>query len=108
MPCNKMSSDISKTFTGGNLRNRHNFDISGGETNASIIDVFYSKCLRYGVILEARVKHFDHCVFVDADIQFELLHVTRVGCETISYQGCKFKSNELTLVKLTARFVKDQ
>jgi hypothetical protein len=40
MLCNKISLNVLKTFAGGNLRNRHNFDISGGETNASIIDVF--------------------------------------------------------------------
>jgi hypothetical protein len=46
------------------------------------------------------VKHFDHCIFINTDIQLELLHVTRVGCEAIYYQGRKLKSNELTLVKL--------
>ena len=71
MLCNMVSIDILYTtvlFADGHLRDRHNFNVSSGETNTSTIDVLHSKRLGYRVVFETRVKHFDHIIFINTDI----------------------------------------
>ena len=64
-----------------NLRERYNLNVSSRERYTRAIDGLYGKRFGDSVILETRVKHFDHVVVAYADVQFELLHVARMDYE---------------------------
>jgi hypothetical protein len=78
--CDKVRYYIVK-LPSGDLRERDNLNVSSRERYTRAIDGLYEKRLGDSVILETRVKHFDHVIVAYADVQFELLHVARVDYE---------------------------
>jgi hypothetical protein len=85
-------------------RGWYNFYVSRGETDTCTVDMFYGKRLWDGVIFEARVKYFDHVIFVEANVQLEFLHVARMDCEAIfNKASLSLMPKELTFVELRSQ-----
>lgn len=63
----------------------------GWKRNARVIDMFQSKRLGCGIILESGVENFSHMVFGHPNENFELFHVTWMCCKGSKLEHLKRK-----------------